>query len=105
VSTAQRMSDPAMLAEQARIPDHVVHRTFVNETVVLNLKTGKYHGLNLTAGRMFELVDGVATLQDLAGRISEEYEQPLEEVQRDLCELVSKLHERGLVELGSNQQA
>ncbi len=35
-----------------RIPHHVVFRHFVNETVVLNLQTGKYHGLNRTAGRM-----------------------------------------------------
>jgi Coenzyme PQQ synthesis protein D (PqqD) len=99
------MSDAAMLAEQARIPDHVVHRTFVRETVVLNLKTGKYHGLNLTAGRMFELFDGAATLQDMAARLSEEYEKPLDEVEHDLCELVAQLCERGLVELGSTQQA
>jgi len=99
------MSDTVMLADRVCIPDHVVHRTFIRETVVLNLKTGKYHGLNLTAGRMFELLDGAATLQDVALQLADEYEEPVEQVQHDLCELVAQLCERGLVELGANQQA
>ena len=59
------ISDQALLASRARLPQHVVHRSFVAETVVLNLRTGKYHGLNPTAGRMLEALDAAA---DGAGR-------------------------------------
>ena len=34
-----------------KLPQHVVYRDFVSETVLLNIQTGKYHGLNPTAGR------------------------------------------------------
>ena len=37
---------PTPAALSARIPQHVVFRGFATETVVLNLETGKYHGLN-----------------------------------------------------------
>jgi hypothetical protein len=36
-----------------RVPEHVVHRDFQEETVVLNLETGQYYGLNPTARRIF----------------------------------------------------
>ena len=35
---------------KVRVPRHVVHRDFPAQTVILNLETGKYHGLNPTAG-------------------------------------------------------
>jgi hypothetical protein len=99
------MSDASLLAEGARIPDHVVYRAFVRETVVLNLQTGKYHGLNPTAGRMFELLDREATLQDAASRLADEYAVPAVQIEGDLCDLVRDLSERGLIELNSHGQA
>lgn len=84
---------------RARVPQHVVYRPFVNETVVLNLETGKYHGLNPTAGRMLETIEREATLHDAAVRLAAEYELPIEEIERDLLELCRTLAERGLIEL------
>ena len=61
------MTDPCVaVAEPAKIgenragspcPSHVVYRTFVTETVALNIETGQYHGLNATAGRMLEVLE------------------------------------------------
>jgi len=48
--------------QRARVPNNVVYRTFAYETVVLNLNTGKYHGLNRTAGRMLESLDRSPTV-------------------------------------------
>ena len=47
----------ALLAMKARVPENVVHRQFAAETVILNLDTGLYHGLNVTGGRMMEVLD------------------------------------------------
>jgi hypothetical protein len=50
------ITDPdTLLSASLRLPQHVVHRSFVAETVVLNLQTGKYHGLNPVGGRMLEV--------------------------------------------------
>jgi hypothetical protein len=42
------LSPSSLLAARPRLPSHVVMRAFVHETVVLNLATGRYHGLNTT---------------------------------------------------------
>jgi hypothetical protein len=88
-----------LLVARPRLPSHVVMRAFVHETVVLNLATGRYHGLNTTAGRMLEVVAGCDTIGEAAVRIAAEYGQPLQEVERDLCELCVHLAERGLLEI------
>lgn len=90
-----------MLRARARLPEHVVHRSFAAETVVLNLQTGKYHGLNPTAGRMLEVLESVETVGDAARQVADEYGQPPEEVEQDLCNLCEDLRERGLLDLGS----
>jgi hypothetical protein len=90
---------PDVLAARARIPQHVVHRSFAHETVVLNLKTGRYHGLNPTAGRMLAELETGAPVGEIAARLAEVYERPLAEIEGDLEELCLDLAKRGLVEL------
>jgi hypothetical protein len=82
-----------------KVPQHVVYRSFPAETVVLNLQTGKYHGLNATAGDMLEALERAASLREAAAAIAKEYDQPRELVERDMCELCNTLLERGLVEV------
>ncbi len=91
--------DRALLAARARLPEHVVHRGFAAETVVLNLQTGKYHGLNPTAGRMLEVLESKDTVGEAAADIANEYGQPIDQVEQDLCALCADLVERDLIEL------
>ena len=87
-----------MLAAKIKVPQHVVYRSFPAETVVLNLKTGKYHGLNATAGQMLEALEQAASVGDAATALSERYEQDLGVIEGDLCALCQSLLERGLIE-------
>jgi hypothetical protein len=80
------------------VPAHVVYRAFPSETVVLNLNTGKYHGLNPTAGHMLEAMDGARSLADAATVVATEYGVDRDVVERDMCGLCRRLLERGLVE-------
>ncbi len=84
---------------RVRIPRHVVHRHFPAQTVVLNLETGRYHGLNPTAGRMLDALGEGQTVAAAARAVSEHYRQSRADVERDLCELCAELLARGLVEL------
>ncbi len=82
------------------MPQHVVHRSFPAETVVLNLQTGKYHGLNPTAGRMLEvLARRRGSVRAAAVAVAAEYEQPAAATERDICDLCEALLERGLIEI------
>jgi hypothetical protein len=88
-----------ILQSSARIPEHVVYRAFAHETVVLNLQTGKYHGLNRTGGRMLELLEHEATVADAAAKIASEFGRPVAEVEADLHAFCSDLASRGLIVL------
>jgi Coenzyme PQQ synthesis protein D (PqqD) len=91
-----------LLAAHIRVPDHVVYRTFVRETVVLNLATGRYHGINPTGGRILDLLADDATLSSAAQALADEYQRPLAEVERDVCTFCEELRERGLIEVSLN---
>lgn len=86
-----------LLDARVRLPQHVVHRSFVAETVVLNLKTGKYHGLNPTAGRMLDVLGEAATVREAAALLADEYEQDPATVEVDLLAFCHDLLDRELV--------
>src|SRR3954471_9849016 len=88
-----------ILSARPRIPEHVVERSFGDESVALNLQSAQYHGLNGVAARMFEQLRGAATVGDAVDPLAAEFEQPREVIERDLVALVRDLSERGLVEL------
>jgi hypothetical protein len=103
MSVAAAQPLPGPLAETyARVPEHVVYRPFPHETVVLNLDTGKYHGLNPTAGRMLELLERGLSIGDTAELVADEYQRPLADVERDLKTFCADLSARGLIELSAN---
>lgn len=89
--------DAPLLAASVTVPQHIVYRSFPSETVVLNLQTGKYYGLNATAGRMLEELERAACVGDTIGVLAQTYDQPREVIERDVCELCRSLLERGLI--------
>lgn len=91
-STADRL--PAAVS----VPQHVVYRDFAAETVVLNLETGKYHGLNRTGGRMLQVLESVGSLSEAATQLSNEYRRPREQVLADLEAFCRDLLARKLIE-------
>jgi hypothetical protein len=88
-----------LLQARIKLPQHVVYRTFPSETVVLNLQTGKYHGLNPTAGRMLSMLEQADSVLAAAAEVAGDYEQPQATTERDMCALCDALLERGLIEL------
>jgi hypothetical protein len=94
------MPDTLLLATSSiRVPRHVVYRSFPSESVVLNLQTGKYHGLNATAGGMLEALEKAPCVKDAATSLSDRYNQSMEVIEKDIRELCALLLERGLIEV------
>jgi hypothetical protein len=95
---ADPTGNEGILGKRVSVPDHVVYRDFAEETVILNLDSGQYHGLNPTAARMLEVLkesDSVAAaIEELTG----EFGQPADVIERDASELCRALAERGLIE-------
>jgi hypothetical protein len=90
-----------LLATRLVVPDHVVRREFAAETVVLNLKTGKYHGLNPTAGRMLDELEGSGTISGAAKVLAKEYGIPVDDMEEDLLVLCRQMLERELIEVAA----
>jgi hypothetical protein len=89
----------SILDAAVRIPDHVVYRAFVSETVILNLQTGMYHGVNPTGAQMLEELGRAACVRDAVEPLAEQYGLPSAELERDLAEFCRDLLERGLIEI------
>jgi DNA-binding transcriptional regulator GbsR (MarR family) len=89
-----------ILEATARVPEHVVYRSFQAETLLLNLQTGRYHGVNGTGGRLLELLEpSQGRLAPAVAALAEEYGVSFDEIASDLATFCSELEERGLVEL------
>jgi hypothetical protein len=90
--------DEQILDSRVRVPEHVVYRDFADETVVLNLESGMYHGLNATAARMLEAVAAGESVRAAVATLAAEFGQPPDVIQRDLLALCRTLAERGLID-------
>jgi hypothetical protein len=94
---------PSLLASNVTVPHHVVYRSFPVETVALNLETGQYHGLNVTAGRMLEELERASTVREAAIALAASYDKPQADIEADLCALCGELAERGLIDVDGNR--
>jgi hypothetical protein len=84
-----------------RVPDGVVHRAFGDELVLLNLRSGQYHGLNSSGRRIFELILERGTADGVAAQVAAEFDTDPGRVTADVDELCRGLAARGLLEIGS----
>lgn len=89
-----------MLEATVHVPDHVVYRWFEKETLLLNLDTGQYHGLNPTGGRMLRLLEETdGSVGEAVARLAVEFEVARDEIAPDLADFCASLAERGLIEI------
>jgi hypothetical protein len=95
------LTEEGLSAARVIVPEHVVFRSFEAETVLLNLSSGQYHGLNATGGRMLELLRENGSVSATAAMVAEEFKQPVDEVTSDLVQLCQELAARGLIEVGA----
>jgi len=98
---AGETNDSAWILEvKLTVPDHVIYRWFEAETVLLNLSTGQYHGLNETGGRMLQLLEETdGEVGAAVRRLATEYEISYDEIAPMLADFCTALAERGLVEV------
>lgn len=79
------------------IPIHVVARRLGEETVILNLESGTYFGLDPVGARAWELIAEGRTFGDVRAVMLEEYDVEAEQLERDISALVGDLRAHGLL--------
>lgn len=83
------------------VPAHVVARRVGDETVLLDLKSGVYFGLDPVGARFWELVEEGHRLPELITALLDEYEVEEEVLDKDIRGLINELCARGLLEFQS----
>ena len=79
------------------IPPQVMSRLVDDETVLLDLASGMYFGLDGVGKRIWESVSEGNSLADTAAVITSEYEVEEEQALKDVIAFASDLVERGLL--------
>ncbi len=86
------------LSLQVKPSEDVVWRDLQGESVLLDLKSGVYFGLDTVGTRIWTLLQAQSDLQAVLEALLREYEVTEEICARDLLDLVSVLAEKGLVQ-------
>jgi hypothetical protein len=87
------------LTMRAVVPAHVLIRRLEGESVLLNLNSERYFGLDATGTRMWELMTSQPCIALALEKLQEEYEVEPEILLAHLTELLSKLVENGLLQV------
>lgn len=72
-------------------------RIIEGEAVILSMETKVLRGLNPVGSRVWELIDGRRTVEEIAGLIVEEFDVTPEAAAQDVRGFVKELLDRGLV--------
>jgi hypothetical protein len=82
---------------KVEVPEHIVYREFPLETVVLNVSTGQYHGLNPMASVILDHLQGSTSVGAAIEQLTLEYDAPPDQLRDDVVELCQRMLERGLI--------
>lgn len=85
--------------DRAAVPGHVLVRVLDRESVLLNLETEQYFGLDETGTRMWQLVTASPNIGSAYQELLAEYEVDPELLRSNLMELLSRLLDCGLLQV------
>jgi len=85
------------LTDKAAIPAQVMARQVGKETVILDLVSGTYFGLDPVGARIWQLLAEGRTLAEVCAAMLAEYEVTREDIERDVLILVEELRAKQLI--------
>jgi hypothetical protein len=88
---------PSTLPQSVTISPDVLLQELNGESVLLDLKTERYYGLDDIGTRMWQLLDSNSHVEAACSRLLQEYEVDETTLKDDLAELIDKLAEAGLI--------
>ena len=81
------------------VPTQVMSRLVGDETVLLDLQSGMYFGLDAVGQRIWDSVSGGETLAAAVDVVTTAYDVDVDQAKADAIEFVASLVERGLLEI------
>jgi len=86
-------------ASRVSVPPGVLVSKAGEESVLLNLDSERYFGLDPVGTRMWEVLGTNGTVESAYDALLAEFDVEPEQLRRDLYELIEKLREHGLLEV------
>ena len=83
--------------DQFLVHPSVLSRELSGETVLLNLESGVYYGLDPVGTRIWQLLMEGRTIADICSTMIDEYDVAPDVLRGDVVRLVGELRERGIV--------
>ena len=85
------------LSDKVLIPAQVMARQVGDETVILDLASGTYFGLDPVGARVWQLMGEGKALSEICDTMLDEYDVTREALERDVIELARGLNAQGLI--------
>jgi hypothetical protein len=90
---------PISFAERLILPEDVLISDVEGESVLLNVNSERYFGLDEVGTRMLSVLTTSNSIQTAYEALLEEYEVEDEKLRNDLADLVDRLVDQGLLEV------
>jgi hypothetical protein len=91
----------ARLSDSVSVPSQVVARLVGDETVILNLETSVYYGLDSVGSRIWNIAEENGNLQSVFDALKEEYDVAPDVLQQDILRLADELAAKGLLTISA----
>ena len=89
----------ASFKQRVSVPDNVMFRELEGESVILELDSERYFGLDEVGTRMWRLITEAASIGAAFDELVAEYDVEAEVLGKDLSELIDTLLDKGLLSI------
>ena len=86
-------------SDRVAIPDDVLISNLQDESVILNLQSERYFGLDSIGTRILTVLTTSESIETAYERLLQEYDVDGQELREDLTALVADLVEKGLLDI------
>ncbi len=87
------------LNQRVSVPDNILMRELDGESVILDLDSEKYFGLDDIGTRMWQVLSSSQTIQEAYDTLLLEYDVEPQQLQQDMQDLITQLVSNGLLRL------
>ena len=89
-------------SDRVKIPDGVLISKLQEESVILNLDSERYYGLDDVGTRILTVLTTAESIEAAYATLVNEYDVDAQVLRRDLLELVEELVNQGLIKISTN---
>ena len=88
------------IADRLEVSPDVVAREVGGETMLLDLASGTYFGLDAVGSRVWQALEDGSSLTEACDKVAAEYDVARDQLESDVLALAGRLLEQGLVSAG-----